>query len=359
MSDITKVLERSVGRDPRIDVARGLAIVGIVLVHVFRGLHSAGVVDYDLTATVDRLVGLWCLSVFAFVGGTFVPRGVRQRGVRDYLWDRVARFFVIYVMWTLLQGGVMLVAASAVNTPTTVAALFTWWRPTGQLWYLPFLIVVTVVFVPMKAWNGRRGPWILALAAVFSIAFWGYDGGYVGTQGLGLVIFFVAGMVLGGGRVKRALDHFRPVYAAAISLIILSVASFVAVLTDATLPTAFWVDRTVFTVLVGFVLSLLACGAAILLGQAARGVSLVAILGRRSLDIYLAHIIMASGARIVLLHIGITSTWIVVTLCLLAGVFGSLAVATWLRRLGCGWLFDGPAWLTKKTPPDQPARHPG
>jgi peptidoglycan/LPS O-acetylase OafA/YrhL len=91
--------------------------------------------------------------------------------------------------------------------------------------------------------------------------------------------------------------------------------------------------------------SLVTSAAALLLGQAARSMAMLARLGRRSLDIYLAHIIMASGTRIVLLHLGVTSTWVIVICCLLAGVIGSLVVAGGLRRIGLGWIFDGPGRL--------------
>ncbi len=354
-----KMLAQSVNRDSRLDVARGLAIVAIVLVHVCRGLYSAGLLDLWVTATVDRVVGTWCLCVFAFVGGTFVPQGVRRRGTRAYLRDRVPRFFVIYVTWTLLQGGVMLLAASLVNVPTSVSALFMWWRPTSQLWYLPFLIMVTLVFVPMKPWEGRRGRWILGLAAVVSVLFWGYDGGYVGTQGLGLVVFFVAGLVIGGERVKQALDRFGPASAAAISIALLTISSIVVVATDGTVATVFWQDRTLWTVAVGFVFSIVASAAVLLFGQATRAVSVLAMLGRRSLDIYLAHIIMAAGTRIVLVQVGVTSTWVLAVCGLVVGVFGSVAAATLLRRIGFSWLFDGPAWLTgPKRPASAPSSEP-
>ena len=61
-------------RDSRLDVARGAAIIAIVLVHVVRGLHAAGLADEAAEDMIARAVGIWCLSVFAFVGGAFVPR---------------------------------------------------------------------------------------------------------------------------------------------------------------------------------------------------------------------------------------------------------------------------------------------
>ena len=344
MAEVSKPTKR----DARLDVARGVSIVAIVLVHVCRGLNSAGMVESGTTALVDQIVGPWCLSVFAFVGGTFVPSGVRRLGVRDYVRDRVTRFLVIYAIWTALQGGVQLIAASAVNSPTSVGAMLSLWRPLGQLWYLPFLIVVTLVFVPMQPWIRGRAPWILGAAAAISVAFWGYDGGYVGTQGLGLVIFFVGGMVIGSEPVKAALDRFSPAVAAVISVSVLTIGSAIAVLTAATGPTILWDSRTIATTAIGIAVALVTSAAVLLLGQAARSVAMLALLGRRSLDIYLAHIIMASGTRILLLHLGLTSTWVIVILCLLAGVIGSLVVASGLRRIGLGWIFDGPGWLTRR-----------
>lgn len=334
-------------RDARLDVARGVAIVVIVLVHVFRGLQSAGLLGPREIQLLELIVGPYALSVFAFVGGTFVARGVRQRGVGGYVRDRVAQFFFIYILWTVLQGGVQLIASGAVNNPTSLDGLLSIWSPSGQLWYLPFLILVTVVFVPTQPWAGRRAPWILGVAAVVSVAFWGYDGGYAGTQGLGLVAFFVAGMVIGGDRVKAALDRFSPTVAGIVSIGVLTVGSTLSVLTDATGPTVFWEVRTVATTVIGFVLSVVMSAALLLFGQAARSSSLLAFLGRRSLDIYLAHIILASGTRIVLVYLGVTSPWAIVVACVLVGVVGSVLVGNVARKIGLGWVFDAPAWVTK------------
>ncbi|WP_137145409.1 acyltransferase [Mycolicibacterium sp. CR10] len=333
-------------RDARLDVARGVAIVVIVLVHVFRGLHNGDMMGDHPVVLLELLVGPFALSVFAFVGGTFVARGVRQRGVGGYVRDRVAQLLFIFVLWTLLQGSVQLMAANAINIPPSIGSVLRLWVPLGHLWYLPFLILVTVVFVPTQPWAGRRAPWVLGVAAVISIAFWGYDGGYVGTQGLGLVVFFVAGMVIGGERVKAALDRFSPTVAGLVSIAVLAVGATLSVLTHATGPTVFWEVRTVATTAIGFVLSVVMSAALLLFGQAARSSSLLAFLGRRSLDIYLAHIILASGTRIALVYLGVTSTWVIVVACLLVGVAGSVLVGTVARRIGLGWVFDAPAWVT-------------
>lgn len=337
-------------RDERLDIARGIAIVAIVVVHVFRGLYNAGLVDHAATATVDLLVGPWCLAVFAFVGGTFVPRAVQRRGTASYLRERVVWLTFVYLTWTVLQGAIQLATSRSTNSPTSLTAVLAVWHPLGHLWYLPFLAVVTVVFVPMRPWVRGHGAWVFGLAAAVSVGFWGYDGGYVGTQGLPLVVFFVAGMIIGSERTKAALDRFRRSTAALVSGVTLAVATTLSVAGVAIPPTISFDIRTVSTTALGITVAVVTSAAILLLSHAMRSASLLALLGRRSLDIYLAHIVMASGARIILVHVGVTSAWVLVPLCFLSGVAGPLVISNLARRLKFGWVFDGPSFLAPRRP---------
>lgn len=354
---------RSTVRDSRLDVARGIAIAGVVIVHVYRGLYGADMVEQSTTLLVDRLMGFWCLSVFAFVGGTLVPRGVRSRGVASYVRDRTTRFFVVYVTWAILQGGVQLLATDAVNVPTSPIAILSIWRPPGQLWYLPFLILMTLVFVPLQPWRERRALWIVCVAAAVSIAFWGYDGGYVGTQGLGLVVFFVGGMAVGAHRMTAVLDRFAPAVAGTVGILLLVVSSLLAVVTFATPPTFDPEGRTLASVAIAVPVALVSSAAVLLIGHGLRRASFLALLGRRSLDIYLAHVIIAAGTRIVLTQLGVTSLWVFVIAGFAMGMVGSLIVGSAARRMKLGWVFDGPSWLNRtpaasrtKPPPQGPPR---
>ncbi|MGB8405366.1 MAG: acyltransferase [Mycobacterium sp.] len=334
-------------RDQRLDVARGAAIIAIVLVHVTRGLQSAGELSLTAQDMTTRAVGMWCLTVFTFVGGIFVPRAVEKMGLGAYLRDRTARFVAVYLVWTVLQGALKWLAGGEVNHRTSIGQLFQIWRPDGQLWYLPFLILVTLIFVPMRPWLANRALVVLGVAMVISVAFWGYDGGYIGTQGLGLVVFFVAGMVVGTARIQAVLDRFSVAQAAAISVLILVVTAVLSVRADAVVATDFWREHTVARTATGFVLTVVGSATILLFGQAARSSSFLALCGRRSLDIYLAHIIMVSGTRIVLLKLGVHQIWLLVPLTVLIGVGGSLALATVCRRIGLGWVFDGPSWIAR------------
>jgi fucose 4-O-acetylase-like acetyltransferase len=64
----------NMNRDPTVDIAKGIAIIAIVLGQVLRGLSSAGILDaktvqYQL---VDRSLYMFHLSVFALLAGLFV-----------------------------------------------------------------------------------------------------------------------------------------------------------------------------------------------------------------------------------------------------------------------------------------------
>lgn len=336
-------------RDASIDVARGFAICAIVLTHVLRGLNAAHLLGHGAwVAEMDRVLVLWELSVFAFLSGIFVAKSVRKRSLQTYLQDRTFQFITIYVLWTVLQGTVQLLASRLVNTPTSIGTLFRMWAPTGQLWYLPFLVIATLVFVPMRPWKSERAPWVLCLATVISIGTWGLDLGAIGTQGLGLIVFFVGGMILGVDRLRSFLSSVPFVVAAAAGVGVFVLGTLVAVYTHATPPTAGWSTRTGSTVAIGVVLSVAMSVAVLLFSRATRSWGFLAVCGRRSLDIFLAHIIMASGSRIVLVKLGVHSVPVLVVMCFLVGVFGSLAISTTLRRVGLSWVFDGPPLPTRK-----------
>jgi peptidoglycan/LPS O-acetylase OafA/YrhL len=214
------------------------------------------------------------------------------------------------------------------------------------------------VFVPMKPWLPGRAPWVFGLAAVLSVAFWGLDGGAIGTQGIGLIVFYVGGMIVGVDRVRSALQS-TPFAAAAVGgVALVALGTIIAVYTLPTAPTIGWSERTVSTVALGVVLSVVLSAGVLLVARAVRSWGFLAYCGQRSLDIFLAHIIMASGSRIVLVHLGVHSVVLLVAVGEIVGVGGPLVLSAALRRIGLAWVFDGPklpAWTRKRSSDSRPA----
>ena len=335
-------------RDRSVDVARGIAIVAIVLGHVERGLASASLMAVDTAQSLDRVLYLFHLATFAYLSGLFVARGVARAGARDFLARRVTLFLWLYLLWTLIQGSVRVAASSVANTPVTVAEVLQLWIPEGQLWFLPWLIAVTAVAVATKPWRGgARAPLSLIGAAVLAVVVWGYDPLYAFTRGWALLLPFLVGCAVQQRRHAAIARHLLLTVVVAVVGGAVWVAT--ALLTDVTTPTTGGADRTAGTIALG-VAGCLSGTAAVLSVAAVLArtpvASLLSVLGRRSLEIFLAHIVVASGTRILLAQVGVTDPWVHLAAGTMLGTIVPVGIAAAAVRLGWSWLFGLPGWLT-------------
>lgn len=342
-------------RDQTIDVARGIAIIAIVLGHVERGLASADLLPYDTALTVDRLLYLFHLATFAYLSGLFVARSVEREGARRLLRRRVALFVWLYLLWTVIQGSVRVAASSLANTPVTAGDVLRIWIPEGQLWFLPWLIAVTTVAVVVQPWRSRRrGVVAVVAAAVLAVTVWGYDPLYVFTRGWALLLPFLIGCAVTQTR-HAALAAKLPLMAVAAAA---GAALWLGVglATGAATPTTGGAGRTVATVglgIVGSVAGTLACLSLAAVLARTSAADLLCRVGSRSLEIFLAHIVVASGTRIVLVQAGVIDPAVHLFAGTATGVVVPLLLARAADRLGWTWLFGLPVWSHWKTAPAQ------
>lgn len=334
-------------RDQSVDAARGIAIVAIVLGHVERGLSSASVLPYDTAVTLDRLLYLFHLATFAYLSGLFVRRAVERDGARRLVGRRVVLFVWLYLLWTVVQGTVRVAASSLANTPVTFADVARIWVPEGQLWFLPWLIAVTVVAAVTQPWRGpARGAVVLGLSALLALAVWGYDPLYAFTRGWALLFPFLLGCVV--TQTRHAALARRLGVVAVTAAVGTAVWLWVGLDTLAATPTTGGEVRTPGTVALG-VLGCIAGTAATLAVAAlvARtpAAGAVALVGRRSLEIFLAHIVVASGTRIVLVQAGVSDPWVHLVAATVLGVGVPIVMAVVAERLRWTWVFGLPRGL--------------
>lgn len=344
-------------RDQTIDIARGLSITAIVLGHVLRGLASAQIVSPSSTSflVTDRLLYTFHLSVFVFMSGLFVYHSVHRDGVLKYLRERDMAFLYLYLVWSLAQGTVKLLAASLVNTPNALNDLLFIWVPEGQLWFLPFMILLTTLVALVRPWRTRTlTVFSIAIATVMSVAFWGLNGPFAGTQGLGLTIFYCLGVAWGAKPFMRAVSGVSS--SVAIGAGVASGAVFLAIIlfTNSTPPTSDGDGRSVASVLLGVVASLFGAAAVVLvsrfLASLGRGMTWLSFVGQRTLEIFLAHILATAGIRILLVQLGVDD----LATHVLAGTFGGvmLPILLWwvAGKVRFPWLFTAPeAFLGRRT----------
>lgn len=334
-------------RDSTIDIAKGLAIIAIVTGHVLRGLATAGILDGTAPTFLltDRLLYLVHLPVFAFLGGLFIQRSVERVGAGAFLRHRDTTFLYLYVIWSVLQGGIKVLTGSLVNSPVSPLDVLRLWEPDGQLWYLPFLIMATTVIALVAPWRSRRRAIaLLASTGVLALASWGTESAIAGANGLALLLFMSIGATIGAPRLSHLVARAPVGGVAAVGSLGLVV--WVGLAPLATSPTVSDPDRTWVSVALGCAASFGGVCAVIatarlltLVGPMADSLS---FLGRRSLEIFLGHIIAASAARIGLQLLGIDSPALQLGTGVAVGVLAPLALWGLCRRLRFPWLFIAP-----------------
>ena len=253
-------------RDRSIDVAKGIAIIAIVLGHVLRGNAGADIVDGrgPLFDELDTALYAVHLPVFAFLSGLFVRRAVERDGRQTYLRSRLTLFAYLYVLWTVLQGAVKLVTGSLANSPLTARGLAeSLWLPDTQMWFLPFLALVTCASVVVPPWGDRTRLALGTLVAlVVSGVAWGLNGAVAGSQGLGLAVFFWVGVVVGPEGVSRLRCRPKVLLAAGGAVFV-----GVLALSDPVVATSSHEPRSLATSGLGVIASVAGVVAVLCLGQ--------------------------------------------------------------------------------------------
>lgn len=321
--------------------------MAIVVSHVLRGLAS----DDDLPRTsagfieIDDALYSWHVAVFAIVAGALLPAAVDRRGPLAYLRPRVLLFTYLYVLWTVLQAGTKQAETAGGGDPVdTGGFLQSFATAYGQLWWLAFMVLATVAAVAVRPWLGTvRACASTALVAGVAVASWGWTGPWVFEEGLALLLFFWVGMLAGRDGLTRVTTSGLTGWIVVVGL---GVGVALLVVSDPMPPTSWLGPRTVTAVAVGVVTSAALClGALALSGVLARTplARILALLGQRSLEIFLGHILAIEVSAALLGTLGVEDLTTQVALGTVAGL--TLPVGLWWlgRRIGFPWLFTTPA----------------
>ncbi len=336
-----------------VDIARALAVIGVVFNHTVDGLVKAGIVSHAHPLyAVNACLYLFRMPALALLLGLFIPRAVEKRGYWAYLSQRAALMIYLYLLWTVLEGLTETATNGVRNGTRSFGSLLQVWHPIAHLWFLSFLVLATALVAAARPWILRPVP---VLASVLLIAYtvlaWGWNPNIAGVRGLSLVGFVVVGSAIGAGRMGRLMTakvgHWLPVGG-------VSAVAFVLLLPLGPVAATLSSDTSIGTRLASVVAAALGTcvllAVAVVLGTARAGVGWLADIGRKTLPIYLAHLICASGARVALQHVGVSEPLLYGSVCLVAGVGLPLLAVAVAPRLHVAWLFDLPRFLKDRLP---------
>jgi len=330
-----------------IDAARAVAIIGVVFNHAIDGLVSSGLLATDTRlAHFNAALYIFRMPALVFIVGFFIIGGTSRYGLAKYIKRRARLLAYLYVLWFFIQTIAELATGSVKNNPRTADSLIRIWEPPAHLWFLPFLALSTAIVAWVVA--SRGAAWLVGGLTVASVFLWGWNPSVVGVQGISLIGFLAAGAYLGLPRATKLLT--QPAGVAAVVLL-MSAAAFTAMyelleLHPSTLGEN--IDAP------GGLVSYAAASAGICAMLAAASLmarwrllaALLAFIGSRTLEIYLAHVIVVAGSRVLLTKgLGLEQPVPLAIITVVLGIMVPIVAATFANRLGLSWIFALPKKL--------------
>lgn len=342
----------SQARDLTVDIAKGITIILIVLSHAIVGVWHADTIDDEARGALMPALYLVHIVVFAFLSGLFVARGVERSGAARYLASRAALFIWLYLLWTLLQRGARVIGGPFSANQASPLELLTVWRPEGQLWFLPWLLAATVLVVVARPWaSAIRGWGLLVATSVMALLVWGWEPNVVVVQGLAITPFFVAGALVRGDRMSELVRRLGVPALTAAVVVAGGLYALVVTVAHFAMPTAASPDRSPVPLawgVLGSVSGLVLVLAVSALLARSVGTGAVAALGRRSMEIYLGHILVGSLTRAALVEVGVSDGLAHLVVGTVTGVLVPVLVWWAATRLGQGWLFALPKGVERR-----------
>jgi uncharacterized membrane protein YcfT len=344
-----------------VDVAKGMCIIMVVMVHATLGVEVAageqGWMHYAVAwARPFRMPDFFLIS------GLFLALVIDRPWLR-YLDRKVVHFLYFYVLWLTIQFAFKAPGMALEHGVGGAlgAYLFAFVQPFGTLW---FVYLLPIFFVFTRLVRGLPVWFVLAWAAVMEMLPV-LTGSIVFDEFCARYVYFFAGYALATHVFRIAdwcRDHPRTVLAL---MAIWAPVNTLLVFTPAPAALAGFLqpdigdsgamqgiaELPVVSLVLGAAgLTAVIAVAALLAGR--RGTEWLRWLGAHSIVVYLAFFLPMAVTRVVLLKTGIVpdigTVSLIVTAAAVAGPVAFYAVVQWT---GYGkWLFERPAWAHIDTP---------
>lgn len=330
-----------------LDVAKGLGILLVVLGHAL-----GGIVDMPgrtvPSAFREIFVGIYVfhMPVFFMLSGLMVrPRLARSR--KGFLIDLVITVAYPYFLWSIIQYSAIYAAGSLVNRPVErfwPAILNLPWATISQFWYLYVLFLMHMMALMLLPRIGARNFFLAAVAAKLVIAVLAQP--YVPPAAIRLLMvhgmFYAAGVwagIEGLAHLRQWLGTRRWLVALLLSSAVAGVMLAVSYIVAARGAEFYQLKSYEISVL-AWRLSLVPIATIATLAFVAcaflpsGGIEkMLAYLGRRTMAIFVLHVLFIAGTRIVLSGaMPSADPLLLLGACSLTGLLAPLAVYAVVRR---------------------------
>lgn len=341
-------------RQQWIDYARGIAIILVVYRHVFEGIKNSNlpVFDYIYFEHANTLFFAFRMPLFFVVSGMFVTTSLAKRGIKKFIENRARTILYPYFVWGALQITIQIVLSNWVNAHRTISDyLYLFYLPRGleQFWYLYALFNVSVLYAFSRVIL-KNNVWVnLTLGVIFLLlsAYIGKNEINVGfvSDILHYYLFYAIGDLIGrfirDKNNRELLESWKLIGVLLIPFILtqwyflqrnLNYHNGLYDYVENYEPLRYLViaiTGVAFTLALSFVL------------QRKRWIPWLHVLGRHSLYIYVAHVIVLAATRIFMVKVlGITYVPVLLFVGIAMGLILPVLAFKLAEKLKMPWIFS-------------------
>nr|WP_321465563.1 acyltransferase family protein [uncultured Desulfobulbus sp.] len=327
-----------------IDTAKGLLILLVVFGHAWRAVFNNNILcEKSLYHAVDSWIYSFHMPAFFFLAGIFALQS-SCKPFREFVGGKLRTIAYPYLLWSLIQSILQLIlSGSTTNSIEVKDILLIPFVPVMQYWFLYALFFIFIFFIILRQCTNQ--PAFFLSAGVFLFVFFRV-GSVQSWLPINFVannfIYFAAGIVFSPVLLSAPFRNLRRTD----GLLLLMLITFIL---TAMIP--MWKENLHMEIAAwlvpifaapGIYLSLLMVE--LLQRNAPFLAGLFALLGEKSLEIFVAHTIFSAGYRIVCLKLlGITSLGIHLFGAVIAGLVGPFILVYLANRLKFRHLFSYPA----------------
>ncbi len=312
--NVDKILNRS--RNPWMDYAKGICILMPVYRHSFEGLANVGIGSY--TYHNIRLIDVFTMGfrmpLFFMIAGAFAGISLSRRGFGGYMNGRLRGVFYPLMVWGSIQITLQLIFAGTVNAhrePFDYLNLILDPRKLEQFWYLNALFFISFIYAFLN-WYAKFKPvhQVMTGLVFYSIASYCHIHD-INIGFLSGVTFYYLFFAVGDALHNLILDEKNHKWLSSFRTTLIILPIFIAIETYCTIVNLKHPEEQDFYVQHNrqdiFFFSALIGGAFMIhlsfLLQRFNILRFLRVIGYHALYIYLAHLIVTAGTRILLVKV--------------------------------------------------------
>lgn len=318
-----------------VDVAKGLCITLVVMMHSTLGVEAAAGEEGWMHAVV-AFAKPFRIPDFFLIAGLFLAARI-DRPWRSYLDTKVAHFAYFYVLWVTIQFAFKAPAFAADYGVFGVLKLYvlSFVQPFGTLW---FIYLLPIFFVVAKAAREAGINWIVVLLIGAALEVAPIETGWLLIDEFcARFVYFYAGYALAPHIFRLAAEAARHPVTSGAMIGLWALANGILVS-----------EGVAGEPVVGLMLGFAGAGAIVVTAVFLTMIPIskpIRYVGENSIVVYLTFFLPMVIMRTALLKLGVFDVGTVSMLVLLAGVTGPVVFHAIITRLGIlGFLYKRPDW---------------